>query len=415
MIKGLRASDEPLLLCSAGDFYGTPDVFNEPKSHFVARMMVVLGYDAVGIGEMELGYGLDKLAGDVEAFGLNLTCANIEARENREPVAADNPPGRRGLEAAREHGTAFPPYLIVEKDGVKFAFVALISPSTVVRAAGSQDKPAVEAITWAIGDPAAAASLIIPEAAQRSDVLILLAHMDENEAAALLENHPEVDIAVLGHDARSTGMGGTPPVVGNAVVIKATSRGQNVGELHFTLDGGEKRLVVQSNRVHFLASSYEDDPEMLSLVDGFDEENRKQQKRLYAKEQLRGTRKTEARTYLGVGTCQTCHRREFEVYMGTRPAQAYATLAAQFMHRDTNCVGCHVTGYEDKGGFAGMRLRNAEVDLVDVQCEACHGPANLHNRDGSYLEIALESCAKCHTEHDDPDFDFERDWEKIKH
>jgi 2',3'-cyclic-nucleotide 2'-phosphodiesterase (5'-nucleotidase family) len=389
-------------------------VFNEPKSHFVARMMTVRGYDAVGIGEMELGYGLDKLAADVEAYGLNLTSANVEARGEREPVAADNPSGKRGLKAAREHGTAFPPYLVGERDGVKFAFVSLVSPSTVVRSVGSEEEPGVEAISWAIGDPAAAAARIVPEAAERSDVVILLAHMDETEASALLSDLPQVDIAVLGHDTRTTGMGAEPPVVGNALVIKATSRGQNVGEMHFTT-GSDGGVTLVSNRVHFLASSYEDDPEMLALLDGFDDENRKHQKLLYAKQQLEGSRHSEGRTYLGVGTCQTCHQKEFEVYKGTRHAQAYATLASQFMHRDTNCVGCHVTGYEEKGGFAGMRLRNAEIDLIDVQCEACHGPANLHKRDGSYLDIALESCAKCHTEHDDPDFDFERDWEKIKH
>ena len=36
-------------------------------------------------------------------------------------------------------------------------------------------------------------------------------------------------------------------------------------------------------------------------------------------------------------------------------------------------------------------------------------------RDGRYAQRAVESCVKCHTEHEDPDFDFDRDWEKIEH
>jgi 2',3'-cyclic-nucleotide 2'-phosphodiesterase (5'-nucleotidase family) len=51
-------------VCTAGDFYGTADVFNETKSHFVAEMMGVLGYDAIGIGEMDLNFGLASLARD---------------------------------------------------------------------------------------------------------------------------------------------------------------------------------------------------------------------------------------------------------------------------------------------------------------------------------------------------------------
>jgi len=116
-----------------------------------------------------------------------------------------------------------------------------------------------------------------------------------------------------------------------------------------------------------------------------------------------------------VASCQSCHREAFDAYTHTAHARAYATLAAGFVHRDTNCVGCHVTGYEEEGGFTGMRLRNAPVDLIDVQCEACHGPGSDHSRDGSYRTNATESCVTCHTPHEDPDFDFARDWEKIRH
>jgi hypothetical protein len=55
------------------------------------------------------------------------------------------------------------------------------------------------------------------------------------------------------------------------------------------------------------------------------------------------------------------------------------------------------------------------VDLIDVQCEACHGPGAEHARDGSYRERARASCVRCHTPLDDPDFDYERDWAAIAH
>jgi hypothetical protein len=78
-------------------------------------------------------------------------------------------------------------------------------------------------------------------------------------------------------------------------------------------------------------------------------------------------------------------------------------------------VGCHVTGWNDKGGFSGVRYRGSQVDLIDVQCEACHGPGSMHSRDGSYRAVAIDSCTRCHTENDDPDFDFDTDWAKIAH
>jgi hypothetical protein len=55
------------------------------------------------------------------------------------------------------------------------------------------------------------------------------------------------------------------------------------------------------------------------------------------------------------------------------------------------------------------------VDLVDVQCEACHGPGSEHVRDGSYRGRAVRSCVKCHNAETDPTFDYDEDWPKIAH
>ena len=119
--------------------------------------------------------------------------------------------------------------------------------------------------------------------------------------------------------------------------------------------------------------------------------------------------------YLGVANCQRCHIDAFDSYLATRHARAYATLSEGFMHRDSGCVPCHSTGYGLKGGFDGVRIPGGMVDLIDVQCEACHGPGASHSRDGSYRTVARERCINCHTEEQDPEFDFEKAWKKIAH
>jgi hypothetical protein len=258
------------------------------------------------------------------------------------------------------------------------------------------------------------AEVVIPEASEACDVLVLLAHMDRHELDALLPDFPEVDIAVLGHDSKSVAIG-TPERVGDAFVLKATSQGQNIGHLKLTLDA-DAGIADVNNSIHFLKETYEDDPGVIAMLEEFEVENRKLQKVLFAKSQLRSSRENQpSNRYLGLGSCQSCHQDAFEVYMDTRHAHAYSTLSEQFVHRDTNCVGCHVTGWNDRGGFGGIRYRGAQTDLIDVQCEACHGPGSMHNRDGSYRARALDSCVRCHTENDDPDFDFDKDWAKIAH
>jgi hypothetical protein len=176
-------------------------------------------------------------------------------------------------------------------------------------------------------------------------------------------------------------------------------------------------IVDSNNKITFLSESIPDDEEVAGILAAFDDENRKKQKILFAKEQLKASQAAdEAKDiYLGAGACMSCHPGAFETYINTKHARAYRTLSSQYVHRDENCVGCHVTGYGDRGGFSGIRRLGAPVDLVDVQCEACHGPGANHSRDGSYRQAAVESCVTCHTKQQDPDFVYADAWKKIAH
>ncbi len=384
-------------------------MFNEPKSHFVAQMMGYLGYDAVGIGEMDLNYGLEKLVQDGEKYDINLTCANLISK-----AETKRPKKRQKKSLQQRLKTVFPPYKIVERDGVRFGFVALLSPQTKSRTAGVESG-VVESLNYIIEDPWKMAETVVPRVRDKCDVLVLLAHMDLFDLEMKLPEFTEIDLVILGHSIKSSRTL-EPVTVGVTPVYYATTQGQNIGNLKITLDD-DGAIVDMHNKVHFLGEEVPDSPEVLALLDEFDEQNRKTQKILFAKEQLKASRTSgeEADIYLGVGSCISCHPGAFDVYVQTRHAHAYQTLASQFVHRDDNCVGCHVTGYGKRGGFSGLRRLGSPVDLIDVQCEACHGPGTEHSRDGRYSEAAVESCVQCHTEEEDPNFDYQEAWEKMAH
>ncbi len=398
-----------MIVCTSGDFYGTADVFNEPKSHFVAEMMGKLGYDAVAVGEMDLNFGLAALVRDARSNNLPMVCANLMARGDSLRIRTGGPADA----TADRLGTAFPPYLVVERAGTRFGFLGLLSPATrAVRNIGEAPKK-LESLTYVIEDPLEIARQVAPELRARCDVMVVLAHMSEEDGRALAADIAGIDFMILGHDPQGHSIG-EPIMVGSTAIVRASYQGMYIGELGIQLAGN--RMEDYRNRLYPLISSFPDDPEMAKQLDEFDEENRQRQKELYAREQLKqADAGTAGNRYLGVGTCQSCHLEAFEVYMKTAHATAYHTLSSQFVHRDTNCVGCHVTGYGEPGGFTGIRPRGAMVDLVDVQCEACHGPGSEHSRDGSYREAAVGSCVKCHTESDDPEFDYDTDWPKVAH
>ncbi len=386
-----------MILVSAGAFYGGSDAFNEPKSHFVAQMMGVLGYDAVAVGESDLNYGLEKLQTDVDAYRLPLTCANLL------PKGTEVKPGRLPK-------TIFPAFRVVERNGKRFAFVGLLSPYTKAKRLGEDGQ--LRARTYVLVEPKQVLAAAVSAARKDADVVVLLAHMSRPELDELVAGVDGVDMIIQGFNPKAT-----PEVIAaetsDIPLYMATSQGQTIG--HLVVEVGESGLFDFRYRAHYLDNQIPDDPDMVHRLEQFDAENRAEQKRLFAEQQVAGTGEEGPSEYVGVGTCQQCHAEAFDVYVQTGHARAYQTLAAQFVHRDENCVSCHVTGYKEAGGFDGVRRRGSTLDLVDVQCESCHGPGANHARDGSYRVTAIQSCVKCHTPEQDPDFNFVEDWKKIAH
>lgn len=93
--------------------------------------------------------------------------------------------------------------------------------------------------------------------------------------------------------------------------------------------------------------------------------------------------------YVGVRTCGACHVQEAASWALTHHAVAWHTLERLDKTGDPACVRCHVTGHGAEGGWAP----DARPELVDVGCEACHGPSGPH--DGVPTAPA-STCEGCH-------------------
>jgi hypothetical protein len=120
--------------------------------------------------------------------------------------------------------------------------------------------------------------------------------------------------------------------------------------------------------------------------------------------------------FVGVALCASCHQQEFAFWSGTRHASAYATLSRQNKQFNLDCVGCHVTGYEEPGGSTVVAVDT----LMNVQCETCHGPGSRHVANPADLSLiqgspAQELCGpKCHhPPHVKPDWTASAAWPHI--
>ncbi len=110
--------------------------------------------------------------------------------------------------------------------------------------------------------------------------------------------------------------------------------------------------------------------------------------------------------YVGQSSCGDCHDDEVKFWDKTVHAQAWKTLVDRGQQFDYDCIGCHVSGWQQPGG---SNLAHNE-ELRNVGCETCHGPASIHvAKGGEETPLAIiksppeNLCAtQCHThEHSD--------------
>ena len=111
--------------------------------------------------------------------------------------------------------------------------------------------------------------------------------------------------------------------------------------------------------------------------------------------------------FVGSNACASCHAAAFAWWKGHPHSHAYRTLEKRYKEYSLDCVGCHVTGYNEPGG--STVTHNLDGALADVGCESCHGPGGNHVKAGTAKMILNPSeamCVTCHNEEHSDKFDY---------
>ncbi|MGQ9586229.1 MAG: bifunctional metallophosphatase/5'-nucleotidase [Anaerolineae bacterium] len=242
VIGNYRRASRHFLLLEAGDsWYGEGQLGHQTQGKIVVEAMNHLGYDAMTLGELEFGLGLEELRRRVEEAAFPVVSANVVSTEGEKPLLA--------------------PYVVREMGGHQIALIGLMTTDAdegIRRKTGD---------AYRVSDPFVAAHKYVAELAGRCDIIIVLSHLGVDQDQALAREIPEIDVIVGGHSMKVLQPALQEPP-NNTVILQAGYRGEWIGyaQLHFDATG---KVVRFENQVMVLGPEVEDNPEMQALLDKY--------------------------------------------------------------------------------------------------------------------------------------------------
>lgn len=300
---------------------------------------------------------------------------------------------------------------LVSLSGGRFVSASLASAPALdipaARAAGpflvggatTQTDAVESALAVETRSPDAAADALTDQARQKGLAPVLLLEGTLDQASALAKAHPALRLIVY----RWQGNPPEKPVhVGDTLLVTPGERSKYVVRLRYA--GGRFDGYTPID----LGPEYPDDPHVARLYATY-------LKRVDQAGLLDQLPRRPSDPYAGTEKCETCHAEAARVWETSGHAHALQTLEKDGHGRDPDCVGCHVVGLADETGY---HSRQATPALAEVGCESCHGAGERHAETPQAFKmpkVGEETCTKCHTPLNSPNFDFLTYWARIRH
>ena len=368
-------------MVDAGDLFGTRNKNDRHQSEFLAEMTGEMGYDAIGLGERDLNYGLSFLKEMIEKHDLPFINANVRETKTGELI--------------------LPEYLVVEKNGIKYGLVSVLGTNQRILTMSAEED------AFTVDDPVAVLRELLPRMRKEADTILLLSHLGEKPTEELIKEVNGIDMCVMGHTSRSIK---AERIINDTAVFSAAFEGRTIGRANLFIDDADGRVMAIDVGITTLGEDMQEDEGMLARVEQYkvDLKDFKSAKRAA----FPRTRGSDKESFLCERACMACHEDAFKVYLDSPHRSAFATIRNKGQSFEPECLACHTTGYQHKNGYSDVP---PFTKLINVQCEACHGYGTEHARDGKWVAQAKDSCTICHDKKNSPEFDYATYWEKIKH
>jgi 2',3'-cyclic-nucleotide 2'-phosphodiesterase (5'-nucleotidase family) len=349
------------------------------KAELIAEIYNKIGIDAVNVGELDLVLGIDFLKELEKKQNILFISANL-VDDKSAPI--------------------FKRYVIKKVNGKNIGIFGVIGDTADMIAEIKEITKGAASVQ----DTLQTAEAIVKELSGKVDYMVALAHQGTNRDWVLARRVQGIDLIVGGHDKQKTK---DPYEADKTLIVQAGEKNQYQGILEVTLDGTKTSHntlidlgdnIANDAKVEAMISEYND--KVAALYGGSSE-----------------SKPVPNSVPLRLTACEPCHAEQVQKWQASDHAKAYDTLVKKSKQFDPKCLTCHTTRFEQPEGFS-MKLQ--QMELVNVQCESCHGFAKEHLSDMKPIPTAkpaMTLCVKCHTPDRCPTFeqDAQKVFEKIKH
>jgi hypothetical protein len=374
IIDKYRRVRPDVVVVDAGDMF--PERPNAMKVKYLAKALGMAKYDAVAAGDQEFATGIDEIRSLAAEHNLPLICANVRDEAGN---------------------LVFPAHVIRQAAGRRIGIFAVVADginATPPREwrKGLKIEPPIEAAKREVKDLAGC------------NLIIALSHQPFAATQELARSVPEIDVVVSGHDLRLLRK---PEVVGKTRIVASGPVGRELGVLTYT-DGPGAGPEPALEMIGLSERTVRDIPWVMDLY----WEYVKKAKGEPPPDWALGVQPKE---YQDAEDCTNCHDKEYQQWLTTRHASAYASIKRKGKQDDPECILCHTMGYGREGGFWSIE---DTPGLGRVTCQACH-PVTADHGDkkikANSQDIDARTCVHCHGLVESPDFDFNAYRPKIAH
>lgn len=216
------------LLLDTGDIFSRTQKYPLIAAGLIAESMNVMGYDALGLGELDLFFGskvIDALTGtaDFPLVSANLLGANPFWKS----------------------------YIIKEIAGIKIAVTSVVSHRFISDRFFVQARPAAEALEE-----------LIPQLKAKAHICIVLSHLGYEGTLSLVDRVPGIDVAIVAHGFKKL----PPQKIAETIVTAASYQGEFVGILDLNWNRRMQKIESFSGELVHLKKHFEDDQQINDII-----------------------------------------------------------------------------------------------------------------------------------------------------